>query len=47
MGLFDRIFGDTPRQPAPTASSDDEQAIARYRYMLRTASPESDRAGAH
>lgn len=41
MGLFDRIFGDTPRQPAPTGASDDEQAIARYRYMLRTAPPEA------
>ena len=41
MGLFDRIFGDTPRQPAPTGTSDDEQAIARYRYMLRTAPPEA------
>ena len=41
MGLFDRIFGDPPRQPAPTASSDDEQAIARYRYMLKTAPPEA------
>jgi len=41
MGLFDRILGDASRQPAPTASSDDEQAIARYRYMLRTAPPEA------
>lgn len=41
MGLFDRIFGDTPRQPTPTGASDDEQAIARYRYMLRTAPPEA------
>src|SRR6266496_1395431 len=41
MGLFDRIFGNPPRQPAPTASSDDEQAIARYRYMLKTAPPEA------
>jgi hypothetical protein len=41
MGLFDRIFGSTPRQPAAPAPSDDEQAIARYRYMLRTAPPEA------
>jgi hypothetical protein len=40
MGLFDRIFGSAPRQPA-AAPSDDEQAIARYRYMLRTAPPEA------
>ena len=41
MGLFDRIFGAAPREPAAAASSDDEQAIARYRYMLRTAPPEA------
>ena len=41
MGLFDRIFGETPRQPAAAGASDDEQAIARYRYMLRTAPPEA------
>ena len=41
MGLFDRIFGAAPRQPAATVTSDDEQAIARYRYMLRTAPPEA------
>jgi len=41
MGLFDRIFGDSPRRAAPSTPSDDEQAIARYRYMLRTAPPEA------
>lgn len=41
MGLFDRILGEPPRQPPTTAPSDDEQAIARYRYMLRTAPPEA------
>lgn len=41
MGLFDRIFGDAPRPPTPGAGSADEQAIARYRYMLRTAPPEA------
>ena len=41
MGLFDRIFGNAPRQPVAPAPSDDEQAIARYRYMLKTAPPEA------
>ena len=41
MGLFDRIFGGAQPQPAVPAASDDEQAIARYRYMLRTAPPEA------
>lgn len=51
MGLIDRLFGrrgaeDRPvyRQPAPPAARGerlpDEQAIARYRYLLRTAPPE-------
>ncbi len=40
MGLFDRLRGDAPPAPAATPS-DDEQAIARYRYMLRTAPPEA------
>ena len=40
MSLFDRIFGAAPREAA-NAASDDEQAIARYRYMLRTAPPEA------
>lgn len=41
MGLFDRIFGGASREPGTAASTDDEQAIARYRYMLRTAPPEA------
>ena len=41
MSLFDRIFGDAPHQSAAPTPSDDEQAIARYRYMLRTAPPEA------
>jgi hypothetical protein len=41
MGLFDRIFGAPAREPTAASSSDDEQAIARYRYMLRTAPPEA------
>lgn len=35
MGLFDRFRNDA----APSAA--DEQAIARYRYLLRTAPPEA------
>lgn len=35
MGLFDRFRNDA----APSAT--DEQAIARYRYLLRTAPPEA------
>ena len=46
MGIFDRIFGG---REAPTGGepiqhpglSEDEQAIARYRYMLKTAPPEA------
>ena len=46
MGLFDRLFGtdDNYTQPAPqraTARSDDEIAVERYRYLLRTAPPET------
>jgi hypothetical protein len=47
MGLFDRIFGKDSRAPTagrPStfgAAGADEQAIARYRYMLRTAPPEA------
>ncbi len=41
MGLFDRIFGEAPHPPVAPTPSDDEQAIARYRYMLRTAPPEA------
>ena len=40
MGLFDRIFGAASHEPGANAASD-EQAIARYRYMLRTAPPEA------
>jgi hypothetical protein len=46
MGIFDRIFrgreaptgGQAAQQPG---LSEDEQAIARYRYMLKTAPPET------
>ncbi len=41
MGIFDRIRGDALRQPVQSGASDDEQAIARYRYMLKTAPPET------
>jgi hypothetical protein len=38
VGFFDR-FKTSPAQPAGDAT--DEQAIARYRYLLRTAPPEA------
>ena len=45
MGLFDRFrdgFGvQRPLPPDAAAMSADEQAIARYRYMLKTAPPET------
>ena len=48
MGLFDRIFGRNARQAVPGSrpsafgsASADEQAVERYRYMLRTAPPEA------
>jgi hypothetical protein len=46
MGFLDRLFGGAPppRRPdheAEGATSSDEQAVARYRYLLRTAPPEA------
>ena len=43
MGLFDRLFGDDTQAPAPrsAARTDDEIAVERYRYLLRTAPPEA------
>lgn len=52
MGFLDRLFGggdDRDRRPAPQVPqapqqrrlSEDELAIERYRYLLRTAPPES------
>lgn len=42
MGIFDRFRGAGLQRPsAPEPASDDDQAIARYRYMLRTAPPET------
>lgn len=44
MGLFDRLFGtaeaegSTARRRPPT---EDERAVERYRYLLRTAPPET------
>jgi hypothetical protein len=49
VGIFDKLFGrdeamqpqPAPRPSANAALSGDEQAIARYRYMLKTAPPET------
>ena len=46
MGIFDLIFGghEAPTGGQPNQQpglSEDEQAIARYRYMLKTAPPET------
>jgi hypothetical protein len=45
MGLFDRPLGGgeppPPDRGTTPAPSTDEQAIARYRYLLRTAPPEA------
>jgi hypothetical protein len=48
MSFLDRIFGNErsasqPRPAAPYAGagSEDEQALQRYRYMLKTAPPET------
>jgi hypothetical protein len=47
MGFLDRLLGrdETPDRPARNASaparSDDEIAVERYRYLLRTAPPET------
>src|SRR3982751_494364 len=45
MGFLDRLFG-TEEAAAPAAArrvtpTDDERAIERYRYLLRTAPPET------
>jgi hypothetical protein len=49
MGLLDRLLGRrppadrgyrTPPPPPPPARSADEQALERYRYLLRTAPPD-------
>ncbi|MGX5680021.1 hypothetical protein [Schumannella luteola] len=44
MGLFDRLFGTEEQaapQPPRRPRTDDEIAVERYRYLLRTAPPET------
>lgn len=47
MGFLSRLFGErpshhrSPRYGTPTGGSADEQALARYRYLLRTAPPDA------
>lgn len=47
MGFLDRLFGSeepqarTAHPVAPAAPTDDDRAIERYRYLIRTAPPET------
>lgn len=42
MGFFDRLFGrEEQQQPARPQRTDDEIAVERYQYLLRTAPPET------
>jgi len=47
MGFLDRLFGTEPAHAQPVAAgapqhrSEDERALERYRYLLRTAPPET------
>src|SRR3954471_4877779 len=46
MGFFDRLFGDEQQQqqgqqPPPAPRNQDDIEIERYRYLLRTAPPET------
>lgn len=47
MGFLDRLFGAAPASAQPVASTapagrtDDERALERYRYLIRTAPPET------
>lgn len=45
MGFLDRLFGNERNAPQPRAgayvASDDERAVERYRYMMKTAPPET------
>jgi hypothetical protein len=41
MGFLDRLFGRESREPDDrAASTEDERALERYRYLVRTAPPE-------
>jgi hypothetical protein len=42
MGFLDRLFGapEPDSRPEPSGRSDDEIALERYRYLLRTAPPD-------
>ena len=45
MGFLDRLFGTeeaaAPAAPRREAPTDDQRAVERYRYLLRTAPPET------
>jgi hypothetical protein len=41
MGLLDRLTQGAAQRPAGAPSSEDDAAIARYRYMLKTAPPQT------
>jgi hypothetical protein len=45
MGLLDRLFGTSEPDGAPSSRrrppNEDERAVERYRYLLRTAPPET------
>jgi hypothetical protein len=46
MGFLDRLFGgtatdDAPPVPRRSGSAEDARAVERYRYLLRTAPPET------
>ena len=46
MGFLDRLFGTQEQDEAPVTSrrrppNEDERAVERYRYLLRTAPPET------
>ena len=47
MGFLDRLFGAEPASARPVTSTaqagrtDDERALERYRYLIRTAPPET------
>lgn len=41
MGILNRLFGEQPNNPPAPAPSNDDEALRRYRYLLRTAPPEA------